>query len=199
MVTSSKPTAAQWKHSWLPSRERVSEEPTDEELMSAYVGGDDAAFRTLYERYAGPLTRAVYARVGNQDVARDIVQDAFVRFHNARNDFKVGARVRPWLYTIAFNRARDWGRKKGRRTYVEYEDRDFPVMPTDEVVRQEDIQRIRDALDELSPKHREVIDLHWFEGLSFPEISQITGDGVSALKVRAHRTYKKLRSLLGTE
>lgn len=176
---------------------RLMDERADEELMAKYVAGDQDAFRELYDRYAGPLTGAVRRRVSNPDVANDIVQEAFVRFHRARFDFREGARVRPWLYTIAFNLARDWGRKHGRRVQVEWNERDHPTESVDYVVRQEDVERVRAALDQLDEKHREVIDLHWFEGLSFPEISEVTGDGVSALKVRAHRTYKKLRAILG--
>lgn len=173
-------------------------ERTDEELMAEYVAGDHEAFRALYTRYAGRLEGAIRRRIRSEEAASDIVQEAFVRFHGARLDFRDGARVRPWLYTIAFNLARDWGRKHGRRTMVEWDERDHPTERDDYVVRQEDIDRMRAALDTLDEKHREVIDLHWFEGLSFPEISEVTGDGVSALKVRAHRTYKKLRNVLGS-
>lgn len=173
-------------------------ELTDEELMAKYVAGDHDAFRELYERYAGVLEGAIRRRVSSNEAAGDIVQEAFVRFHRARFDFKQGSKVRPWLYTIAFNLARDWGRKHGRRTMVEWQERDHPTETDDYVVRQEDVERVRAALDTLDEKHREVIDLHWFEGMSFPEISEVTGDGVSALKVRAHRTYKKLRQLLGS-
>jgi len=171
-------------------------ERTDEELMRLYVDGDHEAFRELWLRYHEALERAVLRRVGNEDVARDIVQQGFLQFHRARNDFRDGEKVRPWLYTIALNLSRDWGRKYGRRTFVAYEDRDFVEEPDDFVVRAEDVQRVRDALETLDEKHREVIELHWFEGLSFREIADITGDGLSALKVRAHRTYEKLRKVL---
>lgn len=169
---------------------------TDEELMSRYVAGDYDAFRELYERYCTVLQAAVRRRVGDEEVARDIVQQAFLRFHRARHDFRQGAAVRPWLYTIAFNLARDWGRKWGKRTMVEWNERDFPTESEDRLERVEDMRRMRAALDELDDKHREVIDLHWFEGLSFREIAEVTGDGLSAVKVRAHRTYKRLRAIL---
>lgn len=180
----------------IPPSTALAVEQTDEELMSAYLGGDDDAFRALWERYSTKLERAIRRRIGDASASRDITQQAFLRFHRARNDFREGAKVRPWLYTIAFNLARDWGRKHGRRITVEWDERDHPVQPTDWVVRQEDIDRMREALDQLDEKKREVIDLHWFEGLSFREISEITGDSLSAVKVRAHRTYKRLRGML---
>ncbi len=179
-----------------PPSTALAVELTDEELMSAYLGGDHDAFRALWERYSSKLERAIRRRIGDAEAARDLTQQAFLRFHRARNDFREGAKVRPWLYTIAFNLARDWGRKHGRRVIVEWDERDHPVQPTDWVVRQEDIDRMREALDQLDEKKREVIDLHWFEGLSFREISEITGDSLSAVKVRAHRTYKRLRAML---
>lgn len=174
-------------------------EPTDEELMARYVAGDHDAFHEIWRRYHDALVRAVFRRVGNAEVSRDVVQQGFLQFHRARKDFREGAKVRPWLYTITLNLARDWGRKHGRRTMVEYDDRNFPEEPDDYVVRAEDVQRVREALETLDERHREVIELHWFEGLSFREISEITGDGLSAVKVRAHRTYEKLRKVLGDE
>ena len=58
-------------------------------------------------------------------------------------------------------------------------------------------KRLRAALETLAPAQRDAIVLHWFEGLSFPEIAQILGVSESALKVRAHRGYAQLRALLG--
>jgi RNA polymerase sigma-70 factor (ECF subfamily) len=79
---------------------------------------------------------------------------------------------------------------------VEWDERDHPTQTEDRLERAQDIARVRKAVEQLDDKSREVIELHWFEGLSFKEISHVTGVGVSALKVRAHRTYKKLREAL---
>ena len=55
---------------------------------------------------------------------------------------------------------------------------------------------MRRALEQLSEGQREVVVLHWYEGLSYPEIAQVVGASTSAVKVRAHRAYKTLRKVL---
>ena len=62
--------------------------------------------------------------------------------------------------------------------------------------RREREQALRDALERLRPNQREVIELHWFEGLPFAEVAKITGASLSAVKVRAHRAYEALRGIL---
>lgn len=174
----------------------MEEEVSDSELMERYLDGDQDAFRQIYELYARRLQRSLRKRVGDDEVADDLVQRTFLRFHRSRADFKRGRSPRPWLYTIAFNLARDWGRVHGKRIHVEWDERDFPIEAEDRLEAKQEAKRVRDALNELSDSSREVIELHWFEGLSFAEISEITGDSRSALKVRAHRTYKKLKAIL---
>lgn len=174
----------------------MEEEVSDSELMKRYLDGDQDAFRQIYELYAARLQRSLRKRVRDDEVANDLVQQTFLRFHRSRADFKRGRSPRPWLYTIAFNLARDWGRVHGKRIHVEWDERDFPVEPEDRLQARQEARRVRDALNQLSDNSREVIELHWFEGLSFAEISQVTGDSRSALKVRAHRTYKKLKVIL---
>ena len=81
--------------------------PTDEELMDAYVDGDDAAFRVLFERYAPILLRLTRRHLRDEELAREIVQQTFFRLHGARNDFRRGSKLRPWVMTIAMNLVRE--------------------------------------------------------------------------------------------
>jgi len=153
----------------------MEEDVPDSVLMERYLDGDQDAFRAIYELYAGRLRRALRKRVRDDEVAGDLVQQTFLRLHRSRADFKRGHSPRPWLYTITFNLARDWGRVHGRRIFVEWDERDFPIEAVDIVEAKDQIRRVRDALNELSDDNREVIELHWFEGLSFAEISDVTG------------------------
>ena len=89
--------------------------PTDEELMAAYVGGDHAAFRMLFERYAPMLLRMARRRLPSDEEAREVVQQTFFQLNAARNDFRQGAKLRPWVVTIAMNLVREHYRKRGRR------------------------------------------------------------------------------------
>jgi RNA polymerase sigma factor (sigma-70 family) len=171
---------------------------SDEELMAAYVAGDGAAFEELFRRYAPALLRVIGRQLSSPGEAHDLVQQTFLQLHRARHDFKPGARLRPWIFTIALNLKREHFRRLRRRPEapLELDGRNDPATPPVSPERAENERAVRRALDQLPTDHREVIVLHWFEGLSFPEVSAIVGASVSAVKVRAHRGYVALRKLL---
>ena len=102
--------------------------PSDEELMDAYVDGDEAAFRALFERYAPILLRLTRRHLRNEELAEEIVQQTFFRLHGARNDFRRGSKLRPWVMTIAMNLVREhWRRTKRRKmTNLEVETQAAP-------------------------------------------------------------------------
>lgn len=169
-------------------------EPTDEELFARYASGDRAAFRHLFKRY-GPLLRRILARRVREDLVDDMVQQAFLQLHRARNDFREGGRLRPWLVAIALNTARQHFRKASTRREValpDYEGAEGSVQPVD-ITRAEDVALVRAALTMLPDGQREAIELHWLSGLSFQEVAEAMGISHGAVKVRAHRGYTVLR------
>jgi len=168
--------------------------------MERYVRKNDArAFEVLFRRYAGRLHGLFLRSVGTRDLAADLVQKTFMHVHRARADFTQGRPFRPWVYTIALNVRREEGRKRARSREVSVDISDVrepSVAPEASTATDRLVQR---ALTQLSDGQREVILLHWYEGLSFPEIAEMLGATVSAVKVRAHRAYGELRRLLGGE
>lgn len=166
--------------------------------MQAYCAGDAAAFRELFTRYA-PLLGRVLRRFGpSSEQLADLVQQTFLQLHRARNDFRRDAELRPWIFTIAFNLAREQLRRTRRRPES--------ALDTDEDVRlgqlpvgqhgfelRSDLSR---ALERLPQDQREVIVLHFVEELSFEEIGDKVGATAGAVRVRAHRGYQTLRKLL---
>ena len=170
---------------------------SDEELMAAYVGGETAAFGELFERYAPMLLRIMRRQIRSGEDAQELVQQTFLQLHRARNDFDQGRRLRPWLMTIAYNLKREHFRRKMRRPEapLEYEP---PASERggDLVERKDNAQRLRRALQHLPDGQREVIEMHWFDEMSFPDVAEVLGLSVSAVKVRAHRGYKVLRQVL---
>ncbi len=168
---------------------------TDEELMAAYVAGDDAAFRALFERYAPIIFGMTRRHLRDEELAREITQHTFFRLHGARRDFRVGARLRPWLLTIAMNLVREHWRKKKRRKHVDI-DVDLQQAPVAERSRMELQERatlVQAALARLPESQREVIELHWFQERPYREIAEIVGSTEGAVRVRAHRAYAKLK------
>lgn len=166
--------------------------------MAAYVGGDRAAFAELFRRYAPRLQRLLLRDLGRSDAAHDLVQQTFLQLHRARHDFRAGARLRPWLFTIALNLKRQHFRRLGRRPEASLPtDGAEPVAPRGNPEARAGDAELRAALQQLPEPQREVIVLHWFEGLSFREIAETVGASQPAVKVRAHRGYNRLRESLG--
>jgi len=170
----------------------------DEELMAAYCAGDAQAFRALFDRYAPRLLRVMQRQVRSESDARDLVQQTFLQLHRARHDFRQDSNLRPWLFTIALNLKREYFRRRGRRPEAPLllDGRSDPQTAAHDPVREERARQVREAIAALPSAQREVIELHWLEGLPFQEVAQIVGASLTAVKVRAHRGYERLRTEL---
>ena len=173
--------------------------PSDEELMVAYVAGDHAAFAELFRRYAPVLLRLLRHRLQRRQEADDLVQQTFLQLHRSRHDFRKGATLRPWLFTIALNLRLQHFRECGRRRETSLDIDAIESVDTAMSAPQEQFDESREiqaALSKLPSEQRDVIVLHWLLGLPFSDVSRAVGASVNAVKVRAHRGYVGLRKLL---
>jgi RNA polymerase sigma-70 factor, ECF subfamily len=174
---------------------------TDEQLMTAYAAGDERAFLLLFRRYESFLTRLVRKRIRQPETVRDVVQQTFLKLHRGRHRYQAGRRVRPWLATIAANLSRD----HLRRCYLRHEvGGDVEICEassdgSDPVVVRQLRGWVRDAVGQLPSRQREVIFLHWFEGLTYREIAARCGSTPTAIKLQGHRAKRALKELLGPE
>jgi RNA polymerase sigma-70 factor (ECF subfamily) len=178
--------------------EALSGDATDEALMAAYQVGDQRAFRRLFDRFAPRIHGAALRRGLSAADANDVVQQTFVHVHQGRKEFKAGAPVRPWVYTIAFNVMRDLGRrfssqKRLKERVISAAKVSDQVAPSTSAEQRSILQS---ALDLLSPAQREVLVLHYFEEMSFGDIARTVGSREGAVRGRAHRGYEKLRAIL---
>ena len=167
--------------------------------MAAYVGGDEKAFDVLFGRYASMIYAMVKRHLRDDDLAREYTQQTFFRLHGARKDFRTDGRLRPWLLTIAMNLVRGHWRKQKRRKHVDH-DLDLEAAPAAEFTDMELEERatlLHGALAKLPATQREVVELHWLQGLPYAEVASILGSSEGAVRVRAHRAYGRLRELLG--
>jgi RNA polymerase sigma-70 factor (ECF subfamily) len=176
-------------------------ESSDEELMDAYVDGNDDAFRLLFERYAPILLRLTRRHLRSDELAEEIVQQTFFRLHGARNDFRRGSKLRPWVMTIAMNLVREhWRRKKRRKmTSLEVDTQAAPVPEFQPLEIRERSALLHQALEKLPISQREVVELHWFQERPYAEVATIVGTSEGAVRVRAHRAYATLKQLLVSE
>jgi RNA polymerase sigma factor (sigma-70 family) len=169
---------------------------SDEELMLAYVRGEASAFHELFRRYAPALLRLMRRELSSQSEAQDLVQQTFLQIHRARNDFDLGRRLKPWVYTIALNLKREYLRGRKRRPTQPLDQSPEPGVDAVDPEREDRARALRRVLSGLPAQQREVIELHWFDELSFQEVGQALGISTTAAKVRAHRGYVRLKEAL---
>ncbi len=179
---------------------QLAEGISDEVLFERYRGGDTGALRTLVERYHGELIRFLYRLVGDQAGAEDVFQEAFLQVHLSAASFDATRRFRPWLFTIAANKGRDYLRKKGRRrtlelsapvggddgeTFVDLLEMDI-AQPDAKMDSEEMNKKVQRAVEMLSPTLREILLLAYFNRLSYAAISDELEIPLGTVKSRLH-------------
>jgi RNA polymerase sigma-70 factor (ECF subfamily) len=178
-------------------------QPSDAQIIAAVLAGDREAYRHLVERYQDQVFGVLLRLVGDRDVAEDAAQEAFVKAYLALSRFRGESAFGTWLVQIAIHTARDRVRRRQRRWERETTDEDGTVtVPTPgpdaltNLVRDEDLDHMLQALQQLPEEYREVLVLKHLEEWSFEEIAQHAQASVGSLKVRAHRARRLLRQAL---
>lgn len=169
--------------------------------MARYAAGDDAAFGCVYDELAPRLYGYLLRQTRDSARSEDLVQQTFLQMHRARGTFVHGAEVLPWAFAIARRLMID-GFRRGRREVLDAgEQRDerpaLDAAADDLVQAQQLATRIRLELSRLPETQRVAFELVKEEGLSLAEAAQVLGTTVAAVKLRAHRAYEALRSVLG--
>jgi RNA polymerase sigma-70 factor (ECF subfamily) len=170
------------------------------------------AFRRLVERHQRRAFAIALGLVRDENDARELVQDAFLRVFKSLNSFQGGSSFFTWLYRIITNLSIDLIRKPGRQTTdleearLELEDGndlDVPFLsrfdgadPADVVRRREIADRLRAALDALPSYHRAVIVMREIEGLSYEEMAQAMSVSKGTIMSRLFHARQKLQRAL---
>lgn len=174
------------------------DDPTDQRLIERWQGGDERAATALVERHAGALARYVTS-LGERDAAEELVQDTFVRAFSSLDSFRGDSTLRTWLFTIARRLVVDRRRAARRRRDVDtLEDVDVATAYTalDGLIAGEAEQRVREAVERLSPTQREVFLLRVNEGLSYRDIAEVVGTTEGAARVHYHNALRTVKESL---
>jgi RNA polymerase sigma-70 factor (ECF subfamily) len=182
----------------------------DVRLMIAFQTGDEAALSDLYARWAGPLLRYLERMVRDRAVAEDLVQDAFIRVHGAKQHYSPSARFSTWLFRIGRNLALNELDRAHRR---------LPHLSTDQISErrgERDVatpvlvlvssspnaesslddkraaSRLEAQLAELPERQRSALWLAAVEGYSYDEIAGVLETSVSSVKSLVHRARASL-------
>jgi RNA polymerase sigma-70 factor, ECF subfamily len=193
--------AGPWPRAHAPGAQRGLRHLSDSELALAYLLHDDhRAFTALYERLLPYLTTVARRRVRSPEVAADLVQQAFLNAHLARDRFALGSQFRPWITRILVNLCVDHRRSRRRWTLEPLDPNALGSPPErGEHERHRERALARRALAALAPSQRRVVEMHWLEERPFPEVAEALSERLSTVKVRAHRAYKVLRRSLAAE
>jgi RNA polymerase sigma-70 factor (ECF subfamily) len=171
---------------------------TDAALVRQVLEGDRRAFTILVDRHAPTCLRFATRMLGNREDAEDAVQESLIRAYRALGSFDHRASFRTWLLTIVVNQCRTLASRRIKRAQYFVADDDALSRAavadgSDSLALTDTIER---ALDLLDDAHREAFLLKHVEQLEYDEMSQITGVGVSALKMRVKRACAKLQAAL---
>jgi len=174
------------------------------ELVRRAKRGDRTAFGALVERYQQRVIGVARALVHNPDDAVELGQETFIRAFQNLPNFEGRSSFSTWLYRIASNLAIDWRRRESRYPVAHGEEAEIELskIPAGQgdsfraVARDELNRKVREALKQLTPEHRQVILLREMEGLSYEEISEILDCPKGTVMSRLHYARSHLRSLL---
>lgn len=187
-----------------PSKgQRELDRLSDEDLLDRYRQGQSEAFERLIRRYRRELFNFLNRFLGDRAAAEDVFQDTFFQVHLSADKFDTGKRFKPWLFTIAANKGRDYMRKRGRRpavrldapvggdedqegqTFVDLMEAGLP-LPEENVERAELEQRVRRTVQEMPEHLREILLLAYFQQFSYNEIAEILQIPLGTVKSRLH-------------
>jgi RNA polymerase sigma-70 factor (ECF subfamily) len=171
---------------------------TDADLVAAATAGDVHAFAALSWRYRDRYSRFAVRIVGTRDDAEDVMQSAFIRAYRALEDCRDPSRFGAWLYQIVANECRSFVLRRARRERRIVRDELVLAAAAAPAASElnETLEDVQYALDQLDVDQREAFLMKHVEQLSYEEMAEITGDGVSALKMRVKRACANLKELL---
>lgn len=172
---------------------------------------DPEAFAELVARYWQPLVRLLGRKVGSEEDAQDLVQDVFLRVYQARKTYTVRSKFSTWLFTIAYNLARNACRTRRRKPALQVNPqkvdrlapnrsllsrRDSADLPMRHLEDAELAAVVRRAVEALKGRQRLVVLLNGYEGMGHAEIAQEIGMTPQAVKSLLSRARSKLRRSL---
>ena len=171
----------------------------DLQLIEEIANGNRESFKALYEKYVRQVFSFVYKITKDNKLTEEVVNDTMFEVWKGAGNFKGNSAVLTWIFGIAHNKSMNELRKKRPEALDPEEFSRFASSDetAEEVVMKKDrSQRMNEALGELSPEHRTVLELTFYNGLSYQEIAEIMECPVNTVKTRMFYAKEKLKESL---
>jgi RNA polymerase sigma-70 factor (ECF subfamily) len=181
---------------------------TDAQLLARYADGDESAFRLIVNRYKDGLYSFLRQFLNRQDLVEDVFQETFLQLFTSRNSFDDTRPLRPWLFTIAANKAKDALRKWQRTsaipigTIADAQDLSFDEvintltaseisMPHEEIEKNETALRVGRIIMNMPENLREILILAYFNKFSYKQMAEILSIPIGTVKSRLHTAVSR--------
>ncbi len=175
---------------------------SDNDLLVQFRQGNEWAFSELVNRYKNSLYAFLRRFVNQQEVVEDVFQETFLQLYTSQDSFDTSRPLRPWLFTIAANKAKDALRKIQRQASmslgiiadagdVSIDEvvnilTSYDTTPDQEASRDETAQRVRQVISEMPENLRGILILAYFEQFSYKHMAEILSIPIGTVKSRLH-------------
>ncbi len=179
----------------------------EQEIIGRVLGGDCSAFAGLVEKHQGPIFNLAYRMTGSREDADDLTQETFIRAYQNLQQFDQGKKFFTWLYTIGINLIRNHLKKNERKvahlvapdSALEHQAQGHEIGEG-EALSYDRMIRLEQVIRKLPVDLREAIILKFVQDLTFEQVANVTGDSVSAVKMRIYRGLEKIKEMMeGTD
>ncbi len=169
---------------------------TDEELVGEVVKNKEV-FGEIIDRYQEKVLRYIFYLVGNKKDAEDIAQEVFIKVYINLLSFDKRLKFSSWLFRIAHNEAINFLKKK--KINLNFDEKIYKVDSEkdieEEFSKKEIEKKVKNCIKELPVIYREIIDLYYFENLSYEEISDVLKIPSGTVAIRLSRAKKILKNI----
>ena len=170
------------------------------EILRLASSGDQGAWRLIIDRFSPRVFGLLRAQCGDAELAEELTQSTFCTVAQKLSSYKEFGRFESWVFRIGMNRLRDEMRRRKRQATP----MEGPVLiglageekAEEPVFNRSDKNKLLDALSELTPLDRQIVDLRHTASMSFKQISELLQEPVGTLLARHHRALKKLKQLI---
>lgn len=179
--------------------ETVTDGPQVDDLtcLAQIASGDRAAFDRLYRRYYERLFRFVLRVTGRMNLVEDVINDTMIVIWRKAGEYRAAAQASTWIFGIAYRKALKALSKESRMAEAADQPTESGEAPPPDALDRDGLHAaIRQAVMQLPPDHRAVVDLTFFFNRSYEEVAQILDCPVGTVKSRMFHARAKLRPLL---